>query len=237
MKSKKSLVIISFAFIFLLTLSVVSAGLFSRKTGNALRDVQPVGDTLGVGESTTFDGGSVTITDIDSNTGEISGTLTTSSGTQTFSLAEGQTSTAVGGIQISAGNIGGGGLFGTGLFGGPSIPIDITPTPTRPPIEDGGEDFGGTGFGGEEFGGSSCEFIEEEEAFLGLGEESFINNHIIYLDEEGGLTVDDTYSYPPLRDGGNYLVPIPNPECHWEASFEDGGLYMLTVCPVPEEEF
>ncbi len=231
---KKSLVIISFAFIFLLTISIVSAGLFNWITGNPVRPPLEPAD-LGVGESTTFDGGSITITDIDSNTGEISGTLTTSSGAQSFSLAEGQTTTAVGGIQISAGNIGGGGLFGTGLFGGPSVPIEITPTPTRPPIEDGGEE--GTDWGGEEFGGGGCEFIEEEEAFLGLGEETFINGHIIYLDEEGGLTVDDTYSYPPLRDGGNYLVPIPNPECHWEASFEDGGLYMLTVCPVPEEEF
>ncbi len=235
---KKSLVIISFAFIFLLSVSIVSAGIFSRKTGNALRTLDPP-TSIGEGDTTTFDDGTgVTITDINSNTGTVSGTLTTSSGsTQSFSLAEGQTITSSTGIKISAGDVKTGFL---GL-GGLSIPISISPAPTRPLIENGGDsttDFGGeegTDWGSGDFGGGGCEFIEEEEAFLGLGEESFINGHNIYLDEEGGLEVDRVYRYPPLRKGGNYLVPIPNPECHWEASFEDGGLYMLTVCPLPEE--
>lgn len=201
---------------FLLILLVVSAG---RLTGNAVRGSI---EDLGTGDTTTFDDGTeVTIDNIDSNTGQVSGTLTTSSGdSQSFSLAEGQTSTAVGGIQIAVGDIGKGGLFG--LIGAPEVPIRITPAPNLPTE-------------GEGLDGVGCEFLEEEEAIISLGEGTFLNGHIVDLDEEGGLIVDETYSYPPLEDGGYYLVPIPNPECYWEASFNNGELYMITVCNVAEE--
>lgn len=102
-----------------------------------------------------------------------------------------------------------------------SPPPDIQ---TLPPPTDTENGFGG-----------GCELLEEEETFLGLGEESFINEHVIFLDEDGGLLIDDTYYYPELKEGGSYLVPIPNPECYWEAYFDGGELSMYTVCPLPEE--
>lgn len=231
---KKVLVIISFAFIILLSLSIVSAKITGRATRGTLEDTEKIG----TGDTTTFnDGSEVTITTIDSDTGQISGTLTTTDGsTQTFSLAEGQTSTSVGGIKITTGDIRTG-LFG---FGSPTVPITIS-SPTDistiggsgidgslPGLPTRGEIEGLTGEVG-------CDLLEEEEALIYLGEGTFLNGHTVDLDEEGGLIVDETYAYPPLEDGGYYLVPIPNPDCYWEASFEDGELYMYTICNVAEE--
>ncbi len=179
---KKSLVLISFAFIFLLSVSIVSANFFNRITGKQISD-EPIQFT----ESKP-------------------------SPKQNFldNVFD---------------------FFG----GGESIPIpddSILPEDGGELIQDGGEFIEDTGLA------ESCEYLEIEEAVLypgDVGEKGgILNNRYLDFDEDEILTIDETFS-TQLKEGATYLVPIPNQECYWEASYEDGELYMVTVCPVEEE--
>ena len=177
---KKSLVIISFAFIFLLSLSVVSAGFFDWITGKPLSDPVQVQDPIMPPKTNFLD--------------------------NVFDFFGGGDPVPLDGGDLP-------------LDGGDPVPLD------------GGDPIIG--------GGESCELIDIEEAVLYPGDEGenggVLNNRFIDFSDDEILTIDETFS-TLLEDGNTYLVPIPNQECHWEASYESGELYMITVCP-PIDEF
>ncbi len=212
---KKSLVIIGFAFIFLLSISIISAGFFDWLNGGAVRSFEPASQDLGIGDTTSLGDLDVEIIDINNGVTTIQAT-DSSGGSKTFSLAEGQTG-FYGATQISVNDLGKGGFLG--LVGEQIATVQLTP-------KDAGLN-----------GGSSCDSLEIEEVVLSLGDVGenggILNNRFIDFDEDGYLIVDEVYAYP-LDEGGSYLVPIPNQECHWEASYEGGELYMVTVCDTGE---
>ena len=189
---QKSLVIMSFAFIFLLSMSIVSAGWFSelfsgKATGSSIRNVGLDGDP----------GPSVPpLPSEESNFRNL-----------------------------------------WGLFDGPLKPVEVPTVPvgsdTILPREDLAEDVGG-----DSIGGNGCDLLEIEELVIypgDVGENGgVLNNRYVDFNDNEELIIDETYAYP-LTEGGKYLVPIPNQECYWEASYEDGELYMVTVCNVAEE--
>ena len=87
--------------------------------------------------------------------------------------------------------------------------------------------------------GESCEILEIEEVALrpgDVGEEKggVLNNRFVDFDRKEILTIDETFS-TQLEDGKTYYIPIPSQQCYWEASYENGELYILTVCPPAEE--
>jgi len=232
---KKSLVFISFVFIFLLMISSASA-IFGWGNSNAVIDgSSSESENLEEGETTIFeDGSEVTITGINNEDGIVEGTITGLDGTtRSFALEEGASSTLADGSVLSVENIGKT-WFG---IGSEITLISLSSGVTRGELE--GEDLGDEemDFGGEFSCESGCNFLGEEEASVFLGEGTFLNGHTVDLDEEGSLILDGTYAYPPLEDGASYLVPIPTPDCHWEATFKDGELYMFTICECDLEEF
>ena len=89
------------------------------------------------------------------------------------------------------------------------------------------------------FIGQSCEILEIEEVALrpgDVGEEKggVLNNRFVDFDRNEILTIDETFS-TQLENGKTYYIPIPSQQCYWEASYENGELYILTVCPPAEE--
>ncbi|MBI2056956.1 hypothetical protein HYT91_01750 [Candidatus Pacearchaeota archaeon] len=174
---KKSTVIISFAFIFLLSVSFVSASWFSELFS-----------------------------------GKTSGSA--------IKLGQDQNLQTVQKVKDCG--------FFCNLFGGEPetppldepIPIDINED-----VELNGNDFI-----------DGCEVLDLEALSISPGNVGVevLNNRFIDFDDDEVLTIDETFS-TQLKEGNSYLVPIPNQQCYWEASYEKGELYMVTVCPALEE--
>ena len=86
--------------------------------------------------------------------------------------------------------------------------------------------------------GESCEILGIEEAVLrpgDVGDEKggILNNRFLDFGRNEVLTIDETFS-TQLEDGKTYYIPIPSQQCYWEASYENGELYMKTVCPTAD---
>ena len=187
---KKSLVIISFAFIFLLSVSMVSASwfseLFSGKTSGSA--INPNLDLIEVKPKKCF------LCNI---------FPTCNDGVKN----QDETDVDCGGNKCSKCEV-------------ELIPFDDQTIPDE---------------GGESLGGESCETLDIEKLFIlpgNVGIEA-LNNRFIDFDDDEVLTIDETFS-TQLKEGNKYLIPIPNQECYWDASYEDGELHMVTVCYADE---
>ena len=226
---KKSLVILSISLILLISISFISAGWFGGKsTGTAIQAPpapggNPTNDYL-IGDTfETLNGDQATINDVVG--GEVQFTLIGSKGTRTFSLAETE-SDSLSGILVNQIN---NPLF----FGATTITITL-----REPIESlfsGGELTPNEPIDTNNPASGSCESFDIEELYISRGNvgNEILNNRFIDFDDDEILTVNELFSYP-LKEGNKYYVPITNQQCYWEASYEDGELYMITVCPPAE---
>ena len=105
------------------------------------------------------------------------------------------------------------------------------PLPEPIPIEINGDGE----LNGDILNGESCEILDLEELYISPGNVGVeaLNNRFIDFDDDEVLTIDETFS-TQLKEGRSYLIPIPNQECYWEASYDNGELHMTTVCPVSE---
>ena len=202
---KKVLVIISFAFIFLLSVSIVSAGFFDwlngdvtvREGGNLLPTRIVSGDTEPI-PGTDY---SVEVTSVKDGFVEASVTNTRTGVSERVSLQEGD-NTLNGGV-LSVSKIRKGNLFtraGSTMIYSKKAPIRGDPI----------------------VGDPSCGDLVERTTTLTRGVEKTVDGHTILI-TDGVITIDD-FTYPEFPSAGAN-VPIPVSDWLWEITPNSDGTF------------